>query len=95
MKKDVRISVRLDEETNEKLQTIMAARGLGQSDAIRFVIDRTKIIYLGNVRELGQEFCKIRMALETGMVDERLYWEVDALCQSIKDVLRQTETLDE
>ncbi len=93
MKKDIRISVRLDEETNEKLQAIMAARGLGQSDAIRFVIDRTKIIYLGNVRELGQEFCKIRMALENGRADERLYEEVDMLCQSIKDALRQTETL--
>lgn len=86
-----KISVRLDSETEEKLKEIMAARGLGQSEAIRYVIGRTKVLYIGNTKELGQEFCKIRMLLEERNEDIELERRAEELCQSIKDVLRQIE----
>lgn len=86
-----KISVRLDAVTEKKLEEIMEARGLGQSEAIRQSIMGIPILHFGNVKQLGQEFCLIRTALENNAYDEKTEGKVDELCRFIRDVLREVE----
>lgn len=90
---EMKLSTRLDRECTEKLAAIMEARGLDKSQAVRFCIMCCVILQFGDVKQLGQEFYKIRIALESNQFDEEVRKVVDKLCQYIKDVLRQTETL--
>ena len=90
-KKEKRISVRVDEKVMNKLAEIMAARGLNQSEAICHSILEIPILRIGNVECLGDEFCKIRKALEYSEVDEELKKEVNQLCQYMLDLLLKVE----
>lgn len=85
------VSVRLDTVTDEKLAKIMEARDIDQSEAIRLCINGAKILQIGHVRDLGQEFCQIRNILETGQIDDEIKGRVEALCQSICVLLRNVE----
>lgn len=87
------ISVRLDTKTYKKLEEIKKARGINESDAIRRSIMNAVIIPTGNVEQLSQEFCKIRILLEQKEIDEELRKEVKKVCQSIGVVLQRAENL--
>lgn len=91
---EMRLSIRLEHEYAEKLTSIMEARGLDKSQAVRFCIKRSIILQFGDIKQLGQEFYKTRIALENNKFDEDVRKVVDKLCQSIKDVLLQTEILE-
>lgn len=89
--KGIKVNVRLDEETSEKLNEIMKARGLSKSDAVRFCIKQIPIIQFGNIKDLALEFCQIREALETGNYDAQTSEEVNMLCRYISDLLEKVE----
>lgn len=93
MAKGNSVSVRLNSETKEKLQTIMEKRGISESEAIRLCIANAVIVSLGDARQLSQEFCKIRIALEKENIDREIKEEVLNLCLSISVVLREAENL--
>lgn len=90
-KKEKRVSLRLDNETAEKLEKVMKARDVSQSDAIRLCIQGSHILQIGDTKNLALEFCRIRMALDKGYVNEEVRKEVNTLCQSIGELLLQTE----
>ena len=90
-KKDKRISARADEKVMSKLADIMTARGLNQSEAICHSILEIPILKIGDVECLGNEFCKIRKALENNAVDEEIKKEVNQLCQCMLDLLLRVE----
>lgn len=87
------ISVRLDTDTYKKLLEIKKARGISESDAVRQSIKGTIIIPTGDAVELSQEFCKIRILLEQGNIDEKLEKEVEEVCQYISAVLQRAENI--
>ncbi len=93
MAKGNSVSVRLNSETKEKLQTIMEKRGISESEAIRLCIANAVIVPLGDAKQLSQEFCEIRIALEKENIDREVKEEVMQTCQYISDVLREAENL--
>lgn len=90
-KKEKRLSIRLDDVTAEKLEEVMQARDVSQSDAVRLCINGAQIIQIGDAKNLATEFCRIRMALDEGYVDEEIRQEVNALCQFISALLLRIE----
>ncbi len=85
-------TVRLDEQTEEKLQEIMRARGIDCSTAVRLAINEVPILQVGNCKELGQEFCKIRMLMEDPEKHLEARKEAEKLCQFIKDLLHTLQS---
>lgn len=90
-KKKRTVSVKLDTVTDKKLAQIMKARDVDQSEAIRLCINGAKILQIGNARDLGLEFCRIRNILETGQIDDEIKGRMEALCQSICVLLQKVE----
>ena len=86
-----KISIRLDEKSAKHLQRIMEARGINRSDAVRFCIQGTQILQIGNCKELAKEFYGIRIALESGNVTDDVRKEVEKLCQYMCDLIRKVE----
>ena len=80
-------TVRLDEQTEEKLQSIMKARGITCSTAVRMAINEIPILQVGNCRDLGKEFCRIRNLLEDPEKQMEAKKEAEELCQSIRELL--------
>lgn len=90
-KKKRTVSVRLDTTTDEKLTEIMEVRGIDQSEAIRLCINKATILQIGNVKDLGREFCRIRNILEAGQIDNEIERRVETLCQYICALLQKVE----
>lgn len=93
MDKKRRVQAQLDKTTSEKLLAVEKARGVNESEAIRLCIANAVIVSLGDARQLSQEFCKIRIALEKENIDREVKEEVMQTCQYISDVLREAENL--
>ena len=91
--KSYQINSRLDKTTALKFESLMQARGLNKTDTIKFCINNTAVLQIGNVEELSTEFCKIRMALENNKVNENIRKEVNLLCRSMCDLLAEVEKL--
>ena len=86
------LSVRLEYETQYKLQQIMEARGLSKSDAVRFAIMEVPILQIGDVTSLANEFCKIRQAMNGDNANDVVKKEVNRLCHAIYDLLVKVES---
>lgn len=84
-------TVRLDEQTEEKLQNIMRARGIDCSTAVRLAINGVQILQVGNCKDLGMEFCRIRSLLEDPTKQTEAGKEAEELCRSIKDLLHMLQ----
>lgn len=85
------ITFRLNEKEYIKLKDIMRARDLNQSDAIRFAIMQIPILHIGNVKNLAEEFCKIRHAMNSDNASEEVKKEVNKLCHYIFDLITKIE----
>ena len=88
-KKDKSLSVKLDKETENKLNELVAKRGLDKSAVIRMLINGAQIINLGDPKGLAADFYKIRTALTCG--DKEIIKEVSHLCQSINVSMARIE----
>ncbi len=84
-------TVRLDEQTEEKLQNIIKARGIDCSTAVRMAINEIPILHVGNCKELGKEFCHIRNLLEDPEKQIDAKKEAEELCQSIRELLHMLQ----
>lgn len=90
--KEKTISVRLDGVASTKLEELKAARGIeSTSEVIRLSLLNTRILNIGNSRNLCEEIYKIRKKLDEEDFSFELAGKVDALCQSIYDALQKTE----
>lgn len=84
-------TVRLDEQTEEKLQNIMKVRGITCSTAVRMAINEIQILQVGNCKDLGKEFCRIRNLLENPEKQMEAKKEAEELCQSIRELLHMLQ----
>lgn len=80
-------TVRLDEQTEEKLQSIMRARDIDCSTAVRLAINGVQVLQVGSCKDLGKEFCRIRSLLEDPAKQTEARKEADELCRYIKELL--------
>ena len=88
-KKEKQISVKLDKETENKLNELVAKRGPDKSSVIRMLINGAQIINLGDPKGLATDFYKIRTALECG--DKEIVKEVNGLCRSLSALMAKIE----